>query len=52
MEQLAEKLLESEVIFSEDVERILGKRPFNNTPEGVKSTESEVIDAQSEEVIA
>jgi cell division protease FtsH len=52
MEQLAEKLLESEIIFSEDVERILGKRPFNNTPEGVKSTESEVIDAQSEEVIA
>ena len=36
MEQLAEKLLEREVIFTEDVEEILGKRPSGHTPEGVK----------------
>ena len=38
--QLAEQLLEHEVIFSEDVERICGPRPFDaKTPEPVASAE-------------
>ncbi|MBR6495735.1 MAG: hypothetical protein IKT28_01320, partial [Rikenellaceae bacterium] len=51
MEQLAEKLLEREVIFTEDVEEILGKRPSGHTPEGVKpETQTDVqSETQTEE---
>ena len=37
--KLAERLLEKEVIFKEDLEEILGKRPFDKEPEGEKPTE-------------
>ena len=33
--QLAERLLEKEVIFSDDLENIFGKRKGDNTPEGI-----------------
>ncbi|MBQ2350013.1 MAG: ATP-dependent zinc metalloprotease FtsH [Cytophagales bacterium] len=33
VKELAEKLLEKETIYKEDVEKILGKRPFENTEE-------------------
>lgn len=40
LDQLAAILLEREVIFTEDVERILGKRPFD-TPEIIEEPKSE-----------
>ena len=53
MEQLAEKLLEREVIFTEDVEEILGKRPSGHTPEGVKpETQTEEQPAAQENISA
>jgi cell division protease FtsH len=48
MEQLAEKLLDKEVIFTEDVEEILGKRPFGTTPEGVKPETEPVTESQEQ----
>lgn len=44
LDKLANKLLEKEVIFSEDLEKIFGKRPWGDTPVLVKAT-----DAQEEE---
>ncbi|MBQ1969056.1 MAG: ATP-dependent zinc metalloprotease FtsH [Flavobacteriales bacterium] len=48
MEQLAEKLLDKEVIFTEDVEEILGKRPFGTTPEGVKPETEPITESQEQ----
>ena len=52
LDQLAALLLEREVIFTEDVERILGKRPF--AAEAVETTEPKTQDApvQNEETPA
>ena len=52
LDQLAALLLEREVIFTEDVERILGKRPF--AAEAVETTEPKTLDApvQNEETPA
>ena len=36
--KLAQRLLEKEVIFKEDLEEILGKRPFGSTEESVNTT--------------
>ncbi len=41
LKELAELLLEKEVIFTEDVERILGKRPFNHPEEEVLFAKTE-----------
>jgi uncharacterized membrane protein (Fun14 family) len=41
--QLAEKLLEKEVIFKEDLEEIFGKRPFDKADEVVEIKSSEDI---------
>ncbi len=38
--ELAEHLLEKEVIFKDDLERIFGKRPFNKPTEEVKSKDT------------
>ncbi|MFI3305206.1 MAG: ATP-dependent zinc metalloprotease FtsH [Rikenellaceae bacterium] len=49
MTQIAELLLEREVIFTEDVERILGARKGGNAaPSKVVETEVEKIDAETE----
>ncbi len=40
--QLAEKLLEKEVIFKEDLEAIFGKRPFDKDPEVLNETISHI----------
>src|SRR5690606_11128388 len=40
--QLADLLVEKEVIFREDVENIFGKRPFGQTEEEVSTTETTV----------
>ncbi len=52
--ELAELLLEKEVIFSDDLERIFGKRPFKKeplaSPKAVKETASEkVIEEKTED---
>lgn len=41
LDKLANKLLEKEVIFSDDLEEIFGKRPWGDSPSLVKSTDSE-----------
>ncbi|MDG1657746.1 MAG: AAA family ATPase, partial [Crocinitomicaceae bacterium] len=49
--QLAEKLLESEVIFKEDLEAIFGKRPWGVEAEAVKNdSKKEASSEESEEV--
>ena len=48
--QVAELLLEREVIFSDDLERILGKRPWNDEEEGAAGNgESAATEAQPQE---
>ena len=48
--QVAELLLEREVIFSDDLERILGKRPWNDEEEGATGNgESAATEAQPQE---
>ena len=49
--QLAEKLLESEVIFKEDLEAIFGKRPWDVEAEALKNeSKKEASSEESEEV--
>ena len=43
LRELADLLLEKEVIFTEDVERILGKRPKSETPEQESARAEEVL---------
>ena len=46
---LAEKLLEKEVIFKEDLEEIFGKRPFDVEPLTLEETANKNISEQSTE---
>lgn len=41
LDKLADKLLDKEVIFSDDLENIFGKRPWGDSPVLVKSTDAE-----------
>lgn len=43
LKQLAEKLLEKEVIFKEDLEHIFGQRPFDKEEQPLLKTESENV---------
>ncbi len=43
LKQLAELLLEKEVIFTEDLEKIFGKRPFKKEGEEIKDVTPEVV---------
>ena len=40
LEQLAERLLEKEVIFKDDLENILGKRPFKTNSEKIEEAKA------------
>ena len=46
--QLAQLLLDREVIFAEDLEKIFGKRPFGNTPEAIESSNNNTKPANNE----
>ena len=50
LSQLANKLIEEEVIFGEDLEIIFGKRPWgnNDTPVVTEDAEAEVVDEKQE----
>ncbi|MCR4965552.1 MAG: ATP-dependent zinc metalloprotease FtsH [Bacteroidales bacterium] len=48
LEKLAKILLEREVIFAEDVERILGKRPFETSEESQATPETPSVEATPE----
>lgn len=41
LDKLAAKLLEKEVIFSDDLENIFGKRPWGDHPEMIRSTDAD-----------
>ena len=47
--ELAELLLEKEVVFTEDVERIFGQRPIKETENGESKVESEELKVETEE---
>jgi len=50
LSQLANKLIEEEVIFGEDLEIIFGKRPWgnNDTPVVTEDAKAEVVDEKQE----
>ena len=48
--QLAQLLMDKEVIFAEDVERIFGKRPWASRSEEIMSTDEAKKALESEEV--
>ena len=48
---LADKLIEKEVIFREDLEEIFGKREFVNELDKVEQQEEDAINANPEQVI-
>ncbi len=52
LDQLADKLLEKEVIFKEDLEAIFGKRPWEKPEEEMKAVAEDVETAVEEEVEA
>ena len=49
LDRLAEKLLEKEVIFKEDLEEIFGKRPFDKEPLTLEEKANENISEQPTE---
>lgn len=51
LDQLAQILIDKEVIFREDVEKIFGKRPWDDNIEGVKPKEQETIISAPEDKI-
>ena len=47
--QLAELLIEKEVIFAEDVERIFGKRPWASRSEEIMAAQDKALEAKTEQ---